>query len=461
MRFIVLLLLFFQFSFAQERFTFSADVAKFKAEKGLTYLEIYTSLPRNQLRYEIEGDRFVGNFEIEVSIIKNDSIYYRNSHKKIDYTQNLSDIKEGQKLLNCLKIFMKDGSYRLNLKITDLISQNKTEFERPLIINFSDYNSFSLSDIELSSSIQKASNENEFYKNGYTILPNPERKYGIELPLLYFYMELYNLPYKENSAPQFYDIIYHIISVDGDTIKTFPAKRRQKPGASSIEVGGINIMGFLAGTYNLVLSVKDNETGTAIDNKKEFYISKPSLIQPARPAPSGLTLEQRIALEEAGLKELDQEKTEELYQKLSYILTNNEKNIYKTLSLAEKKRFIAVFWAKNDPSPETPLNEFKRDFMNKINYSNSQYRERKPGWKTDRGRVFIIYGKPDNTDYFPNSPETVAYQIWYFYRIEQEGTERGVEFVFADFRRNGEYVLVHSTALREVRNYEWRDYIRR
>jgi len=464
--FLTLLLFILRTGNSQERFTFSVDIGKYKADKGLTYLEIYTSVPRNQLKYEFENDRFVGNFNLEITILKGDSIYFQNDYKKIDYAKNLSDINESQKLLSCIKLYIKEGSYRLNVELTDLISQNISEVSRPLLIETGAFNSFSISDIELSSSLTRTATRSEFYKNGYQILPNPERIFGAGLPLLYYYCEIYNLSFTENEEIQTYNVFSTITTLNGDTIKRFPVKTRKKPGLSSIEVGGFNIMGYEGGTYNLNLAVKDNETGEIIHQKKEFYIVKPSQIAARQAAPqkeisSQLSLENRIKLEEIELESLDQKQVEEVFDKMRYITTDNDKRIYNSLSFPEKKRFIAVFWARSDPNPETAINELKREYFEKMNYVNSQYSERKAGWKTDRGRVFMQYGKPDDIEYFPNSPGTPPYQIWYYYRVEQEGTKRGVEFVFADIRKNGEYIMVHSTALREVHNYNWLEYIRR
>ena len=74
----------------------------------------------------------------------------------------------------------------------------------------------------------------------------------------------------------------------------------------------------------------------------------------------------------------------------------------------------------------------------------------KEGWKTDRGRVYLIYGGPDEIERFPNEIETRPYEIWHY-----ESVEGGVIFVFADITGFGSYQLVHSTKRGELRDDSW------
>ena len=73
-----------------------------------------------------------------------------------------------------------------------------------------------------------------------------------------------------------------------------------------------------------------------------------------------------------------------------------------------------------------------------------------PGWRTDRGRVYIIYGPPDEVERYPYSENMKPYEIWHYYNLQG-----GVIFVFGDRTGFGSYELLHSTLVGEIKNEEW------
>jgi hypothetical protein len=78
----------------------------------------------------------------------------------------------------------------------------------------------------------------------------------------------------------------------------------------------------------------------------------------------------------------------------------------------------------------------------------------KEGWRTDRGRVYLLYGEPDHVLRVPSECNSKPYQTWYYY-----GIEKGVEFVFVDRLGNGDYQLVHSTKRGELQDETWQRYL--
>ena len=83
--------------------------------------------------------------------------------------------------------------------------------------------------------------------------------------------------------------------------------------------------------------------------------------------------------------------------------------------------------------------------------ANERYRAiGRDGWRTDRGRIYIIYGEPDEIQRFPNSSDNKPYEIWNYNQIEG-----GVEFIFIDLSGFSEYTLVHSTKRGEIQDPSW------
>jgi GWxTD domain-containing protein len=120
------------------------------------------------------------------------------------------------------------------------------------------------------------------------------------------------------------------------------------------------------------------------------------------------------------------------------IMTGEEKDIFSHLpDAASRQEFIAEFWRKRDPDPYTEENEFKTEFYNRIEYANRRFREGPPGWKTDRGRIYIYMGPPDKFDeFFTHEDPDVRGPIlwWIYYKYEL-----GIEFV--DVNNNGSYKI--------------------
>ena len=93
-----------------------------------------------------------------------------------------------------------------------------------------------------------------------------------------------------------------------------------------------------------------------------------------------------------------------LRQDVAYIITDEERAAFKSLQTdEEREHFIEQFWQRRDPTPGTDYNEFKAEHYRRIAYANEQFAFRElPGWKTDRGRIYITYGPPDEKESHPS-----------------------------------------------------------
>jgi len=136
------------------------------------------------------------------------------------------------------------------------------------------------------------------------------------------------------------------------------------------------------------------------------------------------------------------------YDYARLIMTEDEHDIFKHLAdKQERERFIQDFWDKRDPDPDTDMNEFQEEFYRRIDYANQRFLQGPPGWKTDRGRMYIYFGAPDKTEeWFPMQRQEeadagVSVQArvrgilrWTYYRY-------GMAVDFYDRRGDGTYVI--------------------
>src|SRR6201989_750605 len=145
-----------------------------------------------------------------------------------------------------------------------------------------------------------------------------------------------------------------------------------------------------------------------------------------------------------------------LEKDVAYIITDEERKAFKKLETDdEREHFIEEFWRRRDPDPDTDENEFKEEYYERIAYANEHYTSGIPGWKTDRGRVYIMYGKPDELETHPSggtydrpsyegggTTSTYPFETW-FYRY-LPGIGSGIEIEFVDPTGSGEYRIARS-----------------
>jgi GWxTD domain-containing protein len=138
-------------------------------------------------------------------------------------------------------------------------------------------------------------------------------------------------------------------------------------------------------------------------------------------------------------------------QDVTYIITDAERATWKTLKTDEEREsFIESFWLRRDPTPDTIDNEYRDDHYERIAYANEHFASGIPGWKTDRGRIYIMYGKPDDIESHPSggtydrpieegggTTSTFPFEIWRYRYLEGLGNEVLLEFV--DPSMSGEY----------------------
>jgi GWxTD domain-containing protein len=142
-----------------------------------------------------------------------------------------------------------------------------------------------------------------------------------------------------------------------------------------------------------------------------------------------------------------------LYGPLVYLMTSDETGIYSSLTIDGKRNFLRRFWSKRDPTPGTPRNEEQEDYYARIAEANRRYREggaaEIPGWRTDRGRIFIRHGPPSEILKRPQAGNTLPYEAWKYSR------DRALKYVFMDLTQFGNYALIWTDDRREPSRPNW------
>jgi GWxTD domain-containing protein len=180
---------------------------------------------------------------------------------------------------------------------------------------------------------------------------------------------------------------------------------------------------------------------------KIFYIHNPH-VQPS--------FETRVSAKAGELAGLSAEELRQEFRYAQYLSTDQERSLFSQLTAEEGMReFLANFWAEIEAGRMGREPISRVDYLRRVATANQRYRAfNREGWQADRGRVYIMYGEPDQVDRFPMQESAKPYEIWYFYQIEN-----GVEFVFVDRTGFNEYILVNSTKRGELRDDQWMRYL--
>src|SRR5947208_7450322 len=179
-------------------------------------------------------------------------------------------------------------------------------------------------------------------------------------------------------------------------------------------------------------STKPNQTSTP-----------PATAQSADPLKRPVSEEQKKRNDKALKQELGKVYKKWLDEDVSWIITDEKRNAFKQLSNDEERdNFVEGFWLRRDPTPDTIENEYKEEHYRRIAYANEHYAAGIPGWKTDRGRTYVVFGPPDEIESHAGggayqrpmeegggSTSTFPFEQWRYRYIEELGQEVNLEFV--------------------------------
>ncbi len=206
-------------------------------------------------------------------------------------------------------------------------------------------------------------------------------------------------------------------------------------------------LAFLAIATGLVGTARaqDDKPAAAGDPKSSATVTSPQGQAPdeADPLKRPATDKQKKQQKRNLNVELSKTYKKWLNEDVVWIITDEERAAFKQLSNDEERdNFIEAFWQRRDPTPDTEENEYKEEHYRRIAYANEHYAAGIPGWKTDRGRIYIMYGPPDENDSHPGGgtyerpieegggeTSTFPFEDWRYRYLEGIGQEVIIEFV--------------------------------
>lgn len=432
----------------QSQFNFNVDFASFKYDSLSNYVEFYYSFPGNQLvSVEKDGKNIVeGLLHIHIINTTSNKDFLNKKWRIPSISLKTTENIKSKNLVGMIAFVIPKGSYTCTAKGSDNnnFSQKK---DYTFLFDIIPYSSSKLkiSDIQLASNIKNdgVDQSSIFYKNTLEVIPYPTDVYGKAAPVVFYYSEIYNL----DKAEDFNNLIFETSVINSTKQKLYLKKNKIVEKAKAIvKVGTINVSKYPSGKYKLILSLTDSVKNFGIISSKDFFVYNPDIKKKTILVKNtGKLLGSHFAV-------LSEEECNNIWDASELIASQNEIDQWDKIHTEKGKReYLFKFWNKRDDNIATPKNEYYTEYFKRVREASVRFKNlSKNGFKTDMGRVYVMYGRPDQIERFPNLQDTKPYEIWTYEQIEG-----GVTFIYADITGFSNYILIHSTKRNEYHDVNW------
>jgi GWxTD domain-containing protein len=341
------------------------------------------------------------------------------------------------------------GIYNYELVVKDLTSGESIVGAQSLEIKSLGAKEIKFSGVEFIQSANPTEEKSNFVKNGFFLLPYMTNYFPPEMEKIAFYLEMYNTVDVLTEGEQFlltYSIIDQRTGKDLEGI--FQFKRLNASPIVPI-IGYLPITAVPSGDFDLTLNVinKDNDT---IASEQVFFQRRSDALAHA------INVE-NIDIDASWMADVTGDSVAYYLGATMQIAPRFEyetiRKMLKTDDTTSMKEYFYSFWKQTAPTnPGFEWYQFKTQMWKVEKLFATQI---KAGWETDRGRIWLKYGAPNQFIDRPNEPSAYPYQIWHYYRI---GQRSDIRFVFynPDLVTN-DYPMLHSDMQGELQNYRWQN----
>jgi GWxTD domain-containing protein len=434
--------------FSQAQLSAFMAFSSFDQPEGTPYLETYlkvlggssklVALPSGKLQSKIEvkwifksGDKIV-HFEK----------YNLLSPEVSPYDSLIPDF------INQQRINLPNGIYNVELTLKDFnFPEKELNVSKEIKINFNK-EKVMISDIELLESFSQTTTPNIYSKNGYDLIPYADNYYATQLDKIRFYAEIYNTQITNNDP---FIVRYYVSNSNNDKIiEDLLIMKKQNAQKVNVVLAEFPIENLPSGNYDINIEVINKEN-KLLAFTHTFFQRSNSVRKP---------------IADRNLDELDITNTfvsnitnpdtlVYLIDVLYPISSQGEYQIAENqMALRDMKsmqKYIYYFWSKRNPAD--PQRSWEEYMLEVYKVNNSYGALNKYGYETDRGRVYLQYGPPSSTTEIHDDPESYPYEIWHYYKLENQTNRKFVFYCPELVTRN--YKILHSDAKGEIDNPKW------
>jgi GWxTD domain-containing protein len=413
------------------------------------YIELYLSVNGKLLKFNQQNnERHLAKVEVSINIHGHQNNFYND---KYILHHELADsiIPDHLSIFDLQRIPLTNGNYDANVIIKDLNNASILLDDSLNIKVQYDAASINISDIELIESYSKTDKESKISKVGYDLLPYLSDFFPKSMNTLSFYGEIYhsNLSLTEGNK---FIANYYIENADkGHHEEQFFRFKRMDTSQVNIIFNSFNIEKLASGNYHLVIEVKNKEN-KSVAVKKLFF-------QRSNPQSDSLLYSQLSDISFSFVSNITHPDSLTEYIKSLYPISNDYEKKYAMNQIALKdvklmQQYFLYFWQKrNALDPEPAWKNYYAEVLRVNNDFGSNLRK---GYETDRGRVYLQYGPPNQRTKIDYEPNAYPYEIWHYYKLSEAQSNKKFVFYNPDLVTN-EYELIHSDARGEKYNSQW------
>lgn len=416
------------------------------------YIEFTFIVGGNSVQYALnDNGKYQAAVEVRVDVEKGDTIV-QTLHYILASDQFTDSVRTDKPdFADIQNLAVPNGDYYLNFYMKDRNSDStELKYIDRIVLNFPE-DKISSSRISLYEDMSAPISPGMYIKYGYYMPPLyynfvPEKQY-----ILPFALEVYNTKHvlgegKELKAKCFIENVENkLVALPNSIIS-----KKLKTDDVVLVIDQLNVFNLPSGNYNMVVELYDSQDSLLMVNKLFFQKSNPSI-------KFDIARYDDVVIDNSFVSNMTDRKVLESYvQSLYPISTNIEKEFFETrmkfISTEQLQRFFYSFWlARNANNPAAEWEKYNK----MVSYVQERFGSKLvKGYKTDRGRVYLQYGQPNDIKEIPSDPVTVPYEIWHYYYLDDQSN---VKFVFYDPSLVGnDYELLHSNKYGEPHDSNWK-----
>lgn len=438
------------------------DVVRLFGVEGRTLVEIYMRIPTRVLTFTQVGERWESRLAFELSV--RDSAQRVVVQDRWNRTKTVTD----RMMLDASRVhfiethafLLPPGTYEMAGTVTDAAGKELGTLRQTLE---APRENPPVSDLLLASRIlpdtvaAPPDGYDPVRKNRLVLNPNPGGVYSARVsPFVFFYYEFRNVSPGPLTLVR---VLRFREKESGRTIKEARAPKTYQPGWT-VDFGAVNVAGLKEGAYTLQLGWEPNEGGEMPEPYRELHREQDFVFfrnseqrAEATGAPSEIGAERaQPAPVEDYYEGFSVAELDSVFEMLEVFFGGKDRDTYRSLTPEGKRNFLNRFWARHDPSPSTPGNEYREEVESRLATIESDFKDPgQKGYRSPRGRIYLKLGKPDRkVERFVESGFSAPYELWIYY-------DSGYKYVFLDEFRNRRYILLTSTDPQEQGRPDWQE----
>lgn len=422
----------------------------YNSETG-PYLEVVFSFEGKSMKsVKTSGGQYMAQAKCNVFISQGTQVF---QFAKFNANSTPSLLPKATDFMSVERFPLADGTYEMTVEVADAndsLSAPLVHTEKIEISHLSEGCFFS--DIAFISAFTNTIQENAFSKAGYDLIPYVSNYYPTSLDGLILYAELYNSRKLLGKKVSF---AYTLCITDALQNELPNSKRIIRAEADEVLplLQTIDISNLTTGEYKVKLEMLDREGKVVCTQFRNFTRNK--ILEDTYTPPSSQDLSNTFVAKYTN--------SDSLYAHIRSCLPiaesverNTIDNVLKNLDLKTRQSFMYTFWyRRNSTNPEKAWNDYYKDVLAVQKEFGTRIKE---GWQTDRGRVYLQYGKPSTRIVRNNDPDYWPFEIWHYYTTNTGLRDR--RFLFYNTSLNYDMELLHSDIPNEIRNFDWKNLVR-